>query len=488
MKRIFFLLLIAVILSSMVFVGCKKDSGTTLSFFFFGDKKQSTDQVWSAIAEKFKDQLNVRYDIQFIAGTDYKDRMLVKLAAGDKWDLNFDGDWLQYYQAVAMNGYMALDDLLPANAPDLLRNYQSTGFLEAAKVNGKVVALPWTMVMTNRPFFQWRGDLIPEVDPSAIKTIEDIEQLLYALKQRYPDRYIVENVNWEVMLMKNDRIETQFNFAFNPSDPAIRVEHKAETVGYRERARLAEKWQRDGLIWADVLIDQLDHNQLIDQGRLITKFGTYEFALSDRPWVEPNAKWAYNALYSDKKFHLRTALANVMAIPRTAQNAALALKFMNILETSQEMFDLVQYGIEGVTYVKDSSKPNSVAFPSGMNAANSNYMEWTSQWALWKPQFMRGSPQFAEGFWQNQRDFAQSMASTIPSPLDGFNFNPEAVVNEIAQMQAIFDAAEKMLDVGLAGPADRAIDTLIADLNRAGLPAVKAEFQRQVDAWLASKR
>jgi hypothetical protein len=45
-----------------------------------------------------------------------------------------------------------------------------------------------------------------------------------------------------------------------------------------------------------------------------------------------------------------------------------------------------------------------------------------------------------------------------------------------------------MIDVGLAGPADAAIDKLIADLNRAGLPRVKAEYQRQVTAFLASKR
>jgi hypothetical protein len=44
------------------------------------------------------------------------------------------------------------------------------------------------------------------------------------------------------------------------------------------------------------------------------------------------------------------------------------------------------------------------------------------------------------------------------------------------------------LNVGLAGPADTAIDKLVADLNRAGLPKVKTEYQRQVNAFLASRR
>jgi hypothetical protein len=94
---------------------------------------------------------------------------------------------------------------------------------------------------------------------------------------------------------------------------------EAEAPAYRELARYAEKWQRDGLIWADVLIDQLDHNQLINQGRLITKWGTHEFTNDSRAWVEPSARWGSSSLYNDKKFPLRTPLSNIVAIPRTSK-------------------------------------------------------------------------------------------------------------------------------------------------------------------------
>jgi putative aldouronate transport system substrate-binding protein len=486
-------------MSLFFFAGCNRSQATsgetinglapvTLTFYFYDAGKSATNQVWNAIATEFKNELNATFDIRWIAGSDYKDRMLVMFAAGDVWDANFDGDWLQYYQTVAMNGYMALDDLLPRYAPDLYRVYQNTGFLEAAKVNGKVVALPWTMVMTNRPFFQWRADLIPNVNASTVRTIEDVERVLYELKRQYPDRYTIENSGREVFAIKNDYLETAYSFAFRANDPSVQLVHFAETPYYRERAQYAEKWQRDGLIWADVLVDQLDHNQLINQGRLVTKWGTHEFANDSRAWVEPTARWGFNALYEDKKFPLRTALANIMGIPRTAKNPERALMFMNLMETSQKMFDMVMYGIEGTTYVKDTSKPNTVMYPAGMNDNNSNYMNWQGRWALWKPQFMRGDPLFAEGFWQEERAFAQSNPNNIPHPLDGFSLNTDTISNELAQMSALFDAAEKMLDVGLAGPVDAAIDRLVADLNRVGLQRVKAEYQRQVDAFLASKR
>jgi putative aldouronate transport system substrate-binding protein len=162
--------------------------------------------------------------------------------------------------------------------------------------------------------------------------------------------------------------------------------------------------------------------------------------------------------------------------------------WLNLMETSQKMFDMVMYGIEGKTYVKDTSKPNTVKYPNGMNQSNSNFMQWQGRWALFKPQFMRGEPEYVEGFWQEEKDFALSNPNNIVSPLDGFSLNADSISTELAQMQAIWDAADKMLPVGLAGPADAAIDKLVADLNRAGLPKVKAEYQRQVNAFLASRR
>jgi len=235
-------------------------------------------------------------------------------------------------------------------------------------------------------------------------------------------------------------------------------------------------------------VDQLDHNQLINQGRLITKWGTHEFATDTRAWVEPNARWGYSSMYDDKKFKLRSPLSNIVGIPRTSKNSERTLMWMNLLETSQKMYDLLIYGIEGKTYVKDTTKPNTVKYPAGMNDSTSNFMNWQSQWALWKPQFMRGSPLFREGFWQEEKDFALGNPNNITSPLEGFSLKTDTITNEMAQIQAVFDAAERMLNVGLAGPSGAAVDRLLADLNRAGLARVKTEYQRQVNAFLATKR
>jgi putative aldouronate transport system substrate-binding protein len=333
----------------------------TLSFIFFDSKKSATDEVWDTIASEFRDELNVNFDVSFIAGSDYVDKMLVKFSAGDVWDLNYDGEWLQYLRVAAMNGYMTLDELFPRFAPDLYKTYQDLGILESTRSNGNIIALPWTVVMTRRPFFQWRADLL-NVDPAQVKDIEAVEQILYNLKQRYPDKYIIEGVDKNVFVIKNNLIVIPYNFVYNVNDPFMQIRHIAETAAFRERARYAEKWQKDGLIWADVLVDQLDHNQLINQGRLITKWGTHESANEFRGWVEPAARWASASLYDDNIYPLHTALGNIVAIPRTSKNPERTLMWLNLMETSQKMFDMVMYGIEGKTYIRDATKPNTVRY------------------------------------------------------------------------------------------------------------------------------
>jgi len=455
----------------------------TLRFYFFDSKKSATDEVWNAIGEKFYDQLRAKFDVQFIAGSDYSDTILTMAAANEQWDMNFDGDWLSYFRMANLGAYLPLNDLMPQYAPDLYAAYQQSGVLGAATVAGNVVAMPWGNIMNNRPYFMWRGDLY-DANPDSVNTIEDVEKMLYEMKDMFPTKYIVENASPEAFFLKHNLIDFGNNFLYDASSSSIKVTHRAETQAYRERAQYAEKWQKDGLIWADVLLDDLDHNVLINQGQLLTKFGTYEFSRSQRAWIEPDAHWGFAELYPSNKYQNRTALANLVAIPRNAPNPERTLMFLNMLEINGELYDMVHYGIEGLTF--EINDDGSARFPDGMDPSNSNFMLWQGRWGLWKPQFMRGDFEFPRGFWAEELAHAQRNPNNIVSALDGFNFNPEAVTVEISQISAVYEAAEKMLDVGLAGNANDAIDRLIADMKTGGLDAVTAEMQRQVDEFLAN--
>ncbi len=461
----------------------------TLHFIFFGDKKSATDEVWDAIADYTKDTLNCDFDVQFIAGDDYKQKLLVKAATGDSWDLNFDSNWTGYFQMAAKDAYMNLDELLPEYAPDLYAAYQEKGVLESAKSKGHITALPWTMTMNNRNFFQWRGDLAKEagieVDKDNFKTIEDVDKLVHQLKEAYPDRYILENAGaGEIKMGGWCQVDTDMGLFFNLNDPECKIYAAEDIDEFKTLCEYGEKWQKDGIIWKDVLTDKLDHNSLINEGKLITKWGTHEFSNQDRAWVEDGAYWDFTEVYADDLYANRTPLANAMCIPATSENPERTLMFLNMVETDQKLYDMVEYGIEGKTYVLNGEE---AAYPDGMDGASSNYMGWGGQWALWKPQFMRPTADYSEGFWEREAEYAASSDKNVVSPLEGFYFDTTDVQTEVAQRTQIYGDALKLLDVGLAGDADTAIAKCKADSEAAGLDKILEEYQKQVDAFLAAK-
>ncbi|MDD3279057.1 MAG: DUF3502 domain-containing protein [Lachnospiraceae bacterium] len=459
----------------------------TLHFIFFGDKKSATDEVWQQIADYTRDTLNCDYDVQFIAGDDYKQKLLVKAATGDAWDMNFDGDWQGYYQMIAKDAYMNLDDLLPEYAPDLYKKYQEIGVLDAAKSKGHVVALPWTMTMNNRPLLQWRGDLAEKanitVDKDSLSSWEGIDAFLQQLHAAYPDKYTIECT--QVIGSEEGLCEIEPGLYFNLNDPECKVIPAEETKSYEEAAKYAEKWQSEGLIWKDVLTDKLDHNSLINEGKLITKWGTHEFANSTRAWVEEGARWDSTELYKDGLFANRTPLANTMCISATSENPERTLMFLNMMETDKTLYDMVQYGIEGKTYNLNGEE---AAYPDGMDAASSNFMNWGGQWALWKPQFMRPDSTYKEGFWEEEANYAASSEANVKSPLDGFSFDDTNVQTEHMQRTQIWGDAKKLIEVGLAGDYKAALEKVKADSAAAGMDKLLAEYQKQVDAYLAAKK
>ncbi|MBQ8953855.1 MAG: extracellular solute-binding protein [Clostridia bacterium] len=489
MKRILSLILVLSMLLGLAAFTASADSEldpVTLKFIFYGDKKSATDDVWAAIADYTRDRLNADFDVQFIAGSDYQQKLLVMAGAGEAWDLNFDSNWTGYYLMVAQEAYMDLSELLPVYAPTLYANYEATGALAAATDSeGRVTALPWTMTMNNRTHFQWRSDLAEaagiEVNPDEIDTAEAVLELCRKLKEAYPDKYILENASLEAFLMKYDLQDIGHGLVIDLNDPDCAVQYIEDTAAYLERAQLAKTMQDEGIIWGDVLTDGRDHNDLINEGMLITKWGTHEFSNSKRAWVEPEAYWAYSVLYPDHKFANRTPLANALTIPETSENPERTLMFLDLMETDQGLYDLVHYGILGTTYELNGEE---AVFPEGMNASNSNYMEWGGRWAMWKPQFMRPDASYDEGFWVREAEFAASNPNNVNSPLAGFNLNMDNINIEIAERDQIYNDANKLLDVGMVEDVEATIKELQEKQIEAHRDRVLEEAQKQIDEYL----
>jgi putative aldouronate transport system substrate-binding protein len=458
----------------------------TLKFFFIGDKKSATDEVWTAVSDYVKRKgLNIRFDVQFIPVGDYKNKMSVMAAAGDTWDMNFDADWLCYKQMAAYGAYLALNRLLPQYAPNLYRKYQEQGYLAAATVNGNITGLPWTMRMSSRFYAQWRSDVTKMAGinpaPGTIRTIEDVDAFLHALKKAYPNAKLSRTIPRDLYKLRDEWVDLDFHgMGFYLNDPKVRIQPVEQQPFYLEAAIMAKKWYADGILNKDIMVDKEDGAALWRNGNMLFTAQTHEWVHANQGFSDPSFEQESSLLYPDKKVVNRSPMANVVAINRNSEHPDRVLRFLDMLETDRALYDLVQYGIEGKTYSRNG---DAVMYPQGLNTTTSNYMEWGGQWGLWKPQFMRPNATYGKDFWIKEAEFANE-PHNVNSPVDGLFISEDKIKNDLEKRDRLIEEWTGPIELGTVRDPEKAVSEYILRQKNNGLEAILAEAQRQIDAYL----
>jgi putative aldouronate transport system substrate-binding protein len=468
----------------------RAEKEVTLQFYFGGVKKAATDEVWSKVSDYVKSMgLNVKFSINFIPFTDFKRKILVMAASGDTWDMNFDADWLSYKQMANRGSYLALNNLLPEYAPNLFRKYEEQGTLAATTMNGQIIGLPWTMKMNERAFVGWRADLAEKAGifraPNAVRTIEDLDVLLHELKDAYPDEKLSRSTPLSLYLIRDEWVDLAFHgLGFYLDDPKMTVRALEQQPFYLESAKMSKKWSDYKIINRDASIDNENGADQWRNGKILFTITSNEWANAKTSFVDPSYKQQMSLMYPDKKFINRSALANVLTINRNSEHADLVLRFLDMMETDKKLYDLVQYGIEGITYVLNG---DAVEYPEGIQYLSSNYMEWDSRWAFWKPKFMRPTPIYPGDFWKKEAEFA-SLPINIDSPVDGLFISEDNLKDEVARRDQTADEVGKRIEYGLANNVEQEVADYVEKQEANGLDKIIAETQKQIDAYLSSKK
>ncbi|MCD9025585.1 extracellular solute-binding protein [Cohnella sp. NL03-T5] len=463
-----------------------REEEATLKFYFLGVKKSATDEVWQAVSDYVKRKgLNVRFDVQFVPVGEYQNKLLVMAAAGDKWDMNFDADWLGYTQMAANGAYLPLNRLLPEYAPNLYRKYREQRSLAAATVNGGITGLPWTIKMNSRLYAQWRSDLTKKagIDPApgSIRTIEDLDAFLHALKKAYPDAKLSRTIPRDIYKLRDEWVDLGFHgTGFYLNDPQIRIQAVEQQPFYLEAAIMARKWYVDGILNKDIMVDKEDGAALWRNGNMLFTAQTHEWVHANQGFSDPAFEQESSLLYPHKKAVNRSPLGNVAAISRNSEHPERVLRFLDMLETDRALYDLVQYGIEGKTYIRNG---DAVDYPEGLSTTTSNYMEWGGRWALWKPQFIRPDATYGPDFWIKEADFAAETFN-VDSPLDGLMISEDRIRSELELRDRLIAEWATPIELGNVQDPEKAVAEYIQKQKNSGLDAILAEAQKQIDAFL----
>lgn len=254
-----------------------------------------------------------------------------------------------------------------------------------------------------------------------------------------------------------------------------------EHPDFKKDCEIYRELYTKGLIHPDILT--LDHEYTTGEGnsgRWIFGLSTFTYR-SNEIQVRQSMGTQINdfIIMPERGRYKYTTNWNGNAIPTSCKHPEASVKFLDWLYKNDENYRLFMYGIEGRDYnVLDDGRAEFIKGPDG------NYKYLYDEWQIGLVDLRL----FEEG--RSEKSIVidkEPLAGddVVVNAATGFKFNPEPVMNELSNVEAEVVTSIYPIKLGILD-YDSNIDAAIANLKAAGLDKVIAEYDRQVQEFLAT--
>jgi putative aldouronate transport system substrate-binding protein len=174
-----------------------------------------------------------------------------------------------------------------------------------------------------------------------------------------------------------------------------------------------------------------------------------------------------------------SGVANLWFIAHNSQKPEKAMQVLNEMYINPQLADILVNGIEGEHFAYSSDR-TVIDYPQGVNASNTTYS--SVAWAWLNELITTPWAQDGQNIWKETTAFNESAVNSVAK---GFMWDNSAVMNEITACNNVTAKYKNALDGGQLNPATT-LPQFIKELKDAGVDAIIAEKQRQLNAWLNS--
>ena len=170
-------------------------------------------------------------------------------------------------------------------------------------------------------------------------------------------------------------------------------------------------------------------------------------------------------------------------IPYTSKNPAAAAKMLNLIWTDEVVANALIYGLEGESWEWNADH-TSIQYPEGLSINTVPYTALYTCGAFGNQFLLYG---FDGNTSESDKAFMKELLDEAwYPPLFGFMPSSEKVSTQVAAVSNVYNQYFKPLTYGDVNP-DEVLPQFLSDLEEAGINDIIAEYQSQVDAWLATK-
>lgn len=296
-------------------------------------------------------------------------------------------------------------------------------------------------------------DMTPLIPSSSGRAYDDLSNYMW----RYDEMESIEDgciVDYETMTVSNL--------------------YESET--FKKTVELLYRWNKEGLIMPNASTNSDTRGALLDGNQGVAYLTTsYSPTLSAKENLQLDVDIV--ELNQNKILGTSSFTNTQWMIPVKSKHPEEAMKFLNLLYTDEEVGNMLQYGIEGVHYVK-TDKENVITYPEGQDVVNSRYYVKTPGITDININCYAIEPlpgDIYQKYQEFKNEFKQSPLLGFMADVSECKTETAAIANVIAQYHFNF----------MSGDYDTSmLNEMNEKLKDAGINKVIEVKQRQLNEWL----
>ncbi|MEH7097821.1 ABC transporter substrate-binding protein [Neobacillus vireti] len=449
-----------------------KDAPYEIKWYTIGTPQKDADKVFAEVNKYTKKKINATVKMTQIDWGDWDQKSQVMINSGESFDLIFTNG-TSYVQNAQKGAFLAIDDLLN-NEGKALKDVINPDLLEGNKVDGKLYGIPANKEVARQDVYTFNKRLVDKYhfDLSKVKTLQDLEPMLKTIKENEP----------KITPMATFKAPLRFDYVFNNEMPAAfpfdgqtdKVINPFDTDAAMQQFKTMRKYYKAGYLKEDAATSK-DSWPMDVENWFVRMGGSQPYA--DLLWSR-SAKYQLVSVPAEQPTIINDSVSgSIQAISATSKNPKKVMQFLTLLNTDPYLRNLVDKGIEG-THYKKNSDGTIEDLPARIDGYNMPSYSLGNHFILY---LYKDDP---KDKWDKFKEFN---ASAVKAPSLGFKFNSDSVRSELAAITNISKEFYPALATGSVDPEEY-LPKFNKKLKEAGLDKVLKEIQKQYDEWKSTQK
>lgn len=441
----------------------------------FGGTADAAAQRISETASRItREKLGCRVEFQFVERTDYSAELNCQRLGDGLTDIFVVESNSDLVEMVASGEILCLDSLLQDSVLcDEINSYE----WYSVTLDDHRYGVPFNNSQPTSLAFCMRMDICRElgIDPAQIKTMDQLQDALLLVQEKYPDLVpVVPNYSeiaptnlgmWDTPIY-DSRTSSIGVLPYN--DPMTgQLSLITQTPQFWDWCRTMYRWNQQGLTLRYPSFNQEARVALMGAGKAFGGFMSYNASTALNQQINVIDELGY-AILSEP--YIDSGYSNLaFGISSRAENPALCVQLLELLYTDVDLLRLCTYGEEGIDYEVVDGEYHALTQETPHHVVN--LWCWPNNRKLFEKEYLRQ--------WEDEWKRAEI------SPMMGFAFDSSGCEQQAGACYQLMNQYYRMLMNGEGDP-----EILIPELEQkilaAGGETVLAEMQQQLNEWIAA--